>query len=120
MSRAGRYAAVPGVRVYIGWDTSFVTTDADGKFAVKVKRGTTLCFRKRGYRWLNLRVTEKTPSIVHLSQSVKQDLDYSAIYVDGELLPRDEWNDIPFGSDYFIMSQGTGCDGKTYLNIRSK
>lgn len=90
------------VRIYAGTDTVGSKNRPDGSFQLSVKKGSTVRFRKTGYRWLNLVVSEDNAKIIEMIPSKKSELhdQFDEVEINGKLVSKEEWNDI--NMNYFI------------------
>jgi hypothetical protein len=90
------------VRVYADKDTVGVTSRLDGSFQLNVKKGFIVRFRKTGYRWLNIEVTDNPVKIIEMVPTTRSILheQFEEIEVNGKLLPKEEWDDL--NPDYVI------------------
>ena len=98
------------VLVCVDQDTIGVRSNSAGEFQVSVKQNSGVYFRKQGYTWKKVDFAKEIDN-VELSASVKSSLSYHfffrspsadsassvevfSLYIDGKLLPKEEWDDI--------------------------
>lgn len=91
-----------GVRIYSA-DMLETQSNSDGEFQVSAKANTSLVFKKRGYAWCILKVTNDAPQQIkfrrsdpalsqtsHSYKGEKVDEDIIEYYCDGQLIPKTE------------------------------
>ena len=110
-------------------DTSQIMNSISGTFQVMISKGTKLHFRKAGYAWHSIKISDDTmiEETVYLlpSKSVQLDTgnkEYSTeIIYDNEIVPQNEWNDVLSISPNEIGSiKAYIKDEKNILDITSK
>jgi hypothetical protein len=113
---------LPDVYIFAGTDsTGGVWSGADGTFRLNMRKGETVRFRKAGYRWLNLQVTETAAQPPEMVPSGKSDSfdPFDEVEVNGKLLPKKDCADM--NSDYFISVSVSETEDKKYrLVIQTK
>jgi hypothetical protein len=112
---------LPDVHVFAGRDSTGVRSKADGTFRLNVRKGETVRFRKKGYKWLNVEAGAANVTPVELVPAVKSNFhgEFETVEVNGALLPEDEWNDL--NPDYVTeISMEKMEDGKHRLIIKTK
>jgi len=112
-------------------DTIQTNNDISGKFQLMLSKGTKLHFRKVGYAWHSIKITENNmkegtvyllPSKqIQLDLGNKEDSTEIIIIYDGKIVPQNEWNDVlsipkdEIGSVNFYVK-----DKKNILDVVSK
>jgi hypothetical protein len=90
------HAILSDVHICIDRDTVGIKNLSGGSFQLRVKEGSTVRFRKTGYRWLNLEIAKNSPAQIEMTPSVRSDLhdQVDEVEVNGKLLPEEEWDDL--------------------------
>jgi hypothetical protein len=114
-------AKLQNVRVYVDKDTVGMINRSDGTFQVNVTEGSIIRFRKTGYRWLNMEITDNSAKIIKMIPSTRSTLhdQFEEVEVNGKLLPKEEWDDL--NPNYFInVAVSTTDNNKNKLVITTK
>jgi hypothetical protein len=114
---------LPDVHVFVSMDSTGLRSKADGTFRLSVRKGETVRFRKKGYKWLNVEIVDAgvTQAQVEMTPSAGSDLHgkFNEVEVNGALLPEDEWDDL--NPDYIIsVSVMETGDRKYKLILKTK
>lgn len=112
------------VRIYCTYnnrDTIETLCNMKGEFQISLQTGSKLLFKKRGYAWHVVKIANKEIQQISLKPSRpipkiqfqgEEDLDNTDIYVDGQLVPREEWDDA-FSMDREEKTLGTASSRVT-------
>jgi hypothetical protein len=112
---------LPDVHVFAGRDSTGVKSTANGTFRLNVRKGETVRFRKKGYKWLNIETGDANVTSVEMVPSTKSNShgEFEAVEVNGMLLPEDEWDDL--NPDYVTEVSVSEMEDKKYkLIIKTK
>jgi hypothetical protein len=112
---------LPDVHIFVSMDSTGLRSKADGTFRLSVRKGETVRFRKKGYKWLNVEVRDTCVTPVEIVPSAGSNLygEFDEVEVNGALLPKDEWNDL--NPDYItVVSVQIMKDKKYKLIIETK
>jgi hypothetical protein len=88
---------LPNVRIYVDKDTVGMKNHLNGTFQLtNVKKGSIVRFKKTGYRWLNMEITDNPVKIIEMVPTTHSALhnQVDEIEVNGKPLPKEEWNDL--------------------------
>ncbi|MDR0606211.1 MAG: hypothetical protein LBG80_18180 [Bacteroidales bacterium] len=93
--------ALDSVRIYKIYnnDTIKILSDATGQFETVISTGTKFHFRKRGYGWQTIKVSDKNMQYIYLIPNKDSWVRNEAYYrtkmiYNGEIVPREEWDDL--------------------------
>jgi predicted Rdx family selenoprotein len=95
------------VRISVNQDMVGVRNSASGEFQITVNRGDKVWFRKQGYGWKNIVVTGNNVAVIELAKNppglselhINNPDVVPEYYVNGVLIPKEEWNDIRLNKD---------------------
>ena len=109
------------VMIYLGNDSVGIQNNKDGSFLLSVKEGETIRFRKKGYRWLNIKIPTDNPTTRYeMVPSTRSYLhgQVDEIIINGKILPKDEWDDV--NGDYISDVSISVNDNKVTLIAKTK
>jgi hypothetical protein len=114
---------LPDVYIFAGTDSiGGVRSKVDGTFLLNVRKGETVRFRKKGYKWLNVEIRDTNATPVEMVQSAAGSNlygEFDEVEVNGVLLPKEELNDL--NPDYITEVSVSEIKNKKYrLIIKTK
>ena len=92
------------VRICLDQDMEGVLLDRAGEFQISVEKGTKVWFRKKGYQWKNIVITNNGEGIIELNPSSSKSF-FSGLpgeteyYINDVKIPEEEWCDVKFTRD---------------------
>ena len=108
------------VRIYKIFNGDTITTQCNlkGEFQISLNTDSKLLFKKRGYAWHIIKITNREPLQIYLKPTTltmnmeKEKVDNTDFYINGHLVPREEMEDA-----LGIISGGLVIDGGNVQNI---
>jgi len=95
------------VRICLDQDMKGVLLNSAGEFQISVEKGTKVWFRKQGYKWGNIVVTNNSEGIIELPPSSSSIPFFPSIhegmivecYINDVKITKEEWNDVRLKED---------------------
>ncbi|MGV8096473.1 MAG: hypothetical protein AB2L24_31845 [Mangrovibacterium sp.] len=113
-------------------DTIMTRCNVNGEFQILLNTDSKLFFKKKGYAWHIVKISNKDNLQIYLTPSKKrsktdigiENYDKKDVYFDGQLVPQEEWDDAgsidPDLAHLEILSGKYSKDGRNKIYFKTK